>query len=804
VTWTLGTTAQTQTLSVAANGATVRVAVQAVPSEAVALSTVSGAGQSGAVGDPLPEPIVVEAQDTYANAVPGTTLDIEVSSGGGQTDAAQVVTDAQGQVSVTWSLGPELGSQSVQVRLDTVAQVDIPADARPGPAASIETLSGDGQTGTVASALSLPVQVHVQDRFGNATSATQVDFSATSGGGTVASSSVRPDSGGVAGTAWSLGTSAGTQTIEARVPGAPAIVFTATAVPGAPDRLVLISGDDQTGPATLALATPLTVEVRDTFDNFVSGTAIAFGVIEGGGGLTSSSSTTDTQGRASTTWTLGPGLGTNRVSATVVGFSGSGPGSVEFTAIATSLPPAQVVVNSGDGQSTEVGTAVTSALSARVFDAVGNPVPGVAVAFSVSSGGGSLSGDTPTTDSTGTATLGSWTVGTTAGAQSVLATVVGLPPATFTATALPGAPFAFTIASGDAQNALVGGSVPIRPRVRVADSFGNGVAGVQVDFAVTGGGGAVTGGTPSTGGAGEAAVGNWTMGANPGVNTLQASAAGLSPLTFTATATLPAPGFSMEVQFSGTPSASQRAVVRAAAARWEQVITGDLPDVNTNLNANACGVSHPAYNGTVDDLVVFVEIVSIDGPGGTLGSAGPCFLRSGSSLPVFGSVRLDVDDVAQMESNGTFDDVALHELGHVLGMGTLWSSARLLQGRGSPDPYFSGTHAITEYQAMGGAHPNPVPVENTGGSGTRDAHWRESLLTTELMTGWISTGANPLSRLTVGGLDDLGYPVSYGGADPFTGASEPIFGVPITFQLQESGPLVPIRFMDVNGGVVPR
>jgi hypothetical protein len=51
----------------------------------------------------------------------------------------------------------------------------------------------------------------------------------------------------------------------------------------------------------------------------------------------------------------------------------------------------------------------------------------------------------------------------------------------------------------------------------------------------------------------------------------------------------------------------------------------------------------------------------------------------------------------------------------------------------------------------------PVPVENIGGPGTRDGHWRESVLRNELMTGIINAGANPLSALSLVSLRDLGY-----------------------------------------------
>jgi hypothetical protein len=47
------------------------------------------------------------------------------------------------------------------------------------------------------------------------------------------------------------------------------------------------------------------------------------------------------------------------------------------------------------------------------------------------------------------------------------------------------------------------------------------------------------------------------------------------------------------------------------------------------VQANACGTTHPAVNEVVNDVLIFVEIVAIDGPGKVLGSAGPCRAAGG-------------------------------------------------------------------------------------------------------------------------------------------------------------------------------
>ena len=77
---------------------------------------------------------------------------------------------------------------------------------------------------------------------------------------------------------------------------------------------------------------------------------------------------------------------------------------------------------------------------------------------------------------------------------------------------------------------------------------------------------------------------------------------------------------------------------------------------------------------------------------------------------------------------------------------------------------------MSAFELAGGAPVNGVgvPVENSGGEGTRDSHWREAVMANELMTGFVSPGSNPLSAITIGSLEDIGYQVDYSAADPYT------------------------------------
>lgn len=323
--------------------------------------------------------------------------------------------------------------------------------------------------------------------------------------------------------------------------------------------------------------------------------------------------------------------------------------------------------------------------------------------------------------------------------------------------------------AGGGQTGLVGYAVNVPPAVLVRTASGTPLAGASVAFSVTGGGGSVNGGTAVTDVNGVATVGSWSLTA--GTNTLTATVvdpAGVAgnPVTFSATGAQKQ--YHIDVRFLTPMTASQQAAFTSAATRWETLIYGDVPDVPLSFGAGRCGSNSPKVNETVDDVIIFASIDSIDGPDGILGQAGPCVVRSGSQFPVLGVMEFDVADVAWMESEGQFDLVIEHEMGHVLGLGTIWGSS-VLVGAGGSDPHFVGPQALAAFDRVGGtAYAGAkVPVENCCGSGTRDVHWRETSLKSELMTGFINAGANPLSVVTTASMGDLGYRVNYAASDPY-------------------------------------
>ncbi len=209
-------------------------------------------------------------------------------------------------------------------------------------------------------------------------------------------------------------------------------------------------------------------------------------------------------------------------------------------------------------------------------------------------------------------------------------------------------------------------------------------------------------------------------------------------------------GFQIDLTFNGlTPS--QQAIFQQAAARWSEIIIGDLPDVT--------------YQGQViDDVRISATATAIDGVNGILGSAGPTGFRGGSALPYLGQMNFDTADLSNLEASGRLVDVIIHEMGHVLGIGTLWSHLGLLSGGGTSNPLFTGAQATAAYNRIFSTNAAGVPVENSGGAGTRDAHWRESVMPYEIMTGYLSQ-RNKITEITVGSLADMGYSVNIGAAD---------------------------------------
>ena len=271
-------------------------------------------------------------------------------------------------------------------------------------------------------------------------------------------------------------------------------------------------------------------------------------------------------------------------------------------------------------------------------------------------------------------------------------------------------------------------------------------------------------------------------------------------------------GFSLTIEYLSSVPAAVRSAVGRAASRWESILSAtDFTDVtaNTAFTCTLRGVSYTVSAGTfVDDIVIAVGAGEIDGSQSpsVAATAGLCATRTGSNTPAVGVIVFDSADLDQLERRGILTSVALHEIGHILGVGQTSSWSGLIRGTtgSDPDPHFAGTRAAAAFNAAGGRGYSgaKVPVQSTGDTG----HWRESVLGHEIMTPILQSGtANPLSAITIQALADMGYRVNVSLAGSFTLApgdaadtAEPVHTVDL------HGDFVggPVMMIDGNGNVV--
>jgi hypothetical protein len=303
---------------------------------------------------------------------------------------------------------------------------------------------------------------------------------------------------------------------------------------GAPARIEILAGNGQEMPVQSTLA-PLEFQVTDSQKRPVQGVTVDFILQEdaGGASVDPASDVTDSDGKVSTTVTLGSRVGPLSGQARVAVAEGSTPVEVGFAATATSAGARQLAPVSGDGQFAPVGTALRDPLVVKVTDAFGNAIPGVTINWDAQ-GGGAVSEASTVTGENGQTSV-TRTLGPTAGQQQTLASAPDLAgsPVTFTHTATAGS---VTPVSGNNQEAPAGSQLPLPLVVRVLDPDGNPIVGAPVSWLVGEGGGTPSAETSNTGSDGQASI-QWTLGSVPGRNTLNAVVSGVGTATFTAMGT---------------------------------------------------------------------------------------------------------------------------------------------------------------------------------------------------------------------------------------------------------------------------
>ena len=355
-----------------------------------------------------------------------------------------------------------------------------------------------------------------------------------------------------------------------------------------------------------------------------------------------------------------------------------------------------------------------------------------------------------------------------------------------------GIPAAIVKVSGDNQSGRQGQALEQPLVVQVLDSAGDPLPNASVIW-TSGAAGSVRPENVTTDAEGMVSA-SWTLG-TIGVDSVQASFIGMvgNPLTFHAIG-IGSTGFNIAFRFLESPTPDQLHAFAEAAARWERVVTGDLPEGHVAVQAGTCGPNSPQVDATVDDLLI---LVALHNSAGFLAGAAPCVLRDGSLLPILGVIELDTGPLGGQY----LMNIISHEIGHVLGIGgERWGS--LLSGIDGPDPHFTGAQAVAAFNSVGGdaySLGEKVPVANLGAVGT---HWRQSIFGPELMA-TVTNFSNPISLVTVAALADLGWEVDFGRAEPYAlPGTQPALTKSSAIDVGDDLIRGPVRVVDSHGRVM--
>jgi len=199
------------------------------------LTVVDGNGQTGTVGQPLPNAVVVEVETEAGVPLAGQRVAFvasDTNAQGFQPDTA--VTDSKGQAATLWRLGTATGSYSAEARIvaeadSVVPVVPIQAAAVAGAPDTLRAVGATNQPGRRGETLANPLVVIAVDRFGNVVPGAQVTWN-TTGGGQLSQETTPTAADGTASVTWTLGQQVGVQKATATVEGASGSPLTFTAV----------------------------------------------------------------------------------------------------------------------------------------------------------------------------------------------------------------------------------------------------------------------------------------------------------------------------------------------------------------------------------------------------------------------------------------------------------------------------------------------------------------------------------------------------------------------------------------------
>lgn len=492
------------------------------------------------VGSDLRALTRVRALDAAGRPVPRVPFVYRIREGSGLTRVVRTATDDAGRQALPGAWVATAGAASVTSDFGSTSFSQERSVVEPLPTVD----SGDDQSAPPSADLGRPLVVRVVEAFNNTEplAGVTVRFAVALGGGSLSAQDVVTDINGLAEVRWRLGSAIGPQRVEATVVGAR---FPARFFANAVTTSLIASPSSRGFGATVNAALPVSQTIAlSASTGSLTGLAPVITYATGSGWLTATVSPTVTPAtlilRPNTTaLAAGTYNATVRVTAT-----GGASVDVAVSYLVTGTTATRLDASAGVNQSGTVGQPLANPVVVIVRDASTlAPISGRAVTFAASLGNGTLSSTSANTDAEGKARV-TWTLGPTAGQQSVTATLAGAQgsPVTFTATARADVAARIEMVSGNNQSGPAGSTLANALFAKVVDQYNNGVLGANVSWAVVAGGGSFqpSGSIQQTVAtdAGGIASAQWRIGAGIGTNNnaATASAVGLtgSPLTFLA------------------------------------------------------------------------------------------------------------------------------------------------------------------------------------------------------------------------------------------------------------------------------
>lgn len=216
-----------------------------------------------------------------------------------------------------------------------------------------------------------------------------------------------------------------------------------------------------------------------------------------------------------------------------------------------------------------------------------------------------------------------------------------------------------------------------------------------------------------------------------------------------------------------------RLSMERVAAKWRQVIRSAPPGDFVRLQVGDCRNAVPVSQ-FISGVRVLIKLDTL--PARIVGQGGPCVLRS-SGLPLLGTISLNIFTWSAL-SDRKLDDLIQHEVGHVLGIGTMWTrgsfSGLIVGDSSTSDPIFVGPNALGAFAKLGRSarfQGRVVPVEaNLRG------HWRGDAFHGEVMAPSLIPVSQPTSAVTVAALRDLGWNVELEAYEEFALPSDVLTG----------------------------